>query len=772
VQGAASGSCRACAPDHIAAKPGSAQCQVCPAGFATRGSGRTQCWKQRATTPRPTPAPKRSTTAPPTKSSPIAQQNCPLGKFERGAVCTSCSPGKFQARRKRTYCDSCPAGKFTHSYAAHTCRRCPAGQHQGRKGTFECKKCAAGRIAPDEASRGCSKCKASTYSADGGQVSCKACAAGKVSAAGASSCSKARATTEPPKRHGPPTPAPSVSPVAKENCPAGKFERTAHDSAHVVCVSCSPGKFQARRKRTYCDSCPVGKFTHSYAAHTCRRCSAGQHQDREGAFECKKCAAGRIAPGTGVGFCTLCATGQFAHSAGQLRCLPCAAGRVAPAAGAARCTKRAATAAPTPVPHPAGPTTAPPTRSPIAQQNCPTGKWERENSEMHGHFFCGSCPPGKFQPRRKRTFCRVCAAGRYTNNYAATACARCPAGQYLAKGAQHKFECAVCQPGRYSSAMGMERCMACDAAARRQYKTCATPAPTPVAHHTRAPAPKPGWLKQQKKWVVQVSSASSSAAHPATSMLDDKIRTAWVVRGATPATHQWAVFDLGSDARLSKVKLYKDTKGGIRYAHLQRAAAARGPWQNVAALSTAQHQRWQQVEVKFAPTTSRFWRLDVSGLWQGTVAADVCELHFFGYLVPTPSYLKGSHARHGKLSKLGAVRDDSMGKMASTWNGSAGKSAVFAVVAVAAVLAALKLSDRFSSRDDGYSQVVAVGEGGAEEQPLGGADIQLDAMAMEATAAAAGVDEGGGGGGTEDGGAAGDGADSPSKANPFSSYRA
>jgi len=100
-------------------------------------------------------APYQRTPAPAPTPSPIAQQNCPPGKFERGAVCTSCSPGKFQAQRKRTYCDSCPAGKFTHSYAAHACRRCPAGQHQGRKGTFECKKCAAGRYVQGAASSSC-----------------------------------------------------------------------------------------------------------------------------------------------------------------------------------------------------------------------------------------------------------------------------------------------------------------------------------------------------------------------------------------------------------------------------------------------------------------------------------------------------------------------------------------------------------------------------------------------------------------------------------------
>lgn len=484
-------------------------------------------------------------------------------------------------------------------------------------------------------------------------------------------------------------------------------------------------------------------------------------------FACKKCAPGRIAPSAGTGFCRLCPGETFAAAAGLLRCQPCSAGTTTNHQhGARACTKLVTTRAPTPVPRPVGPTTAPPTRSSIAGQDCPAGKWERSNREMHS-LFCGSCPPGKFQPQRKRTFCRDCAPGRYTNNYAATECQRCPAGQFLAKGAAHKFECTICQPGRYSAAMGMISCMACSAQTRHLYETCATPAPTPVVRGTPVPTPASAWFKQQKKWVVRASSASSSAAHPAASMLDDEISTFWLVRRASPAHHQWVVFDLGSDAHLSRVKLFKNSLGGIHHAQLQSAATVSGPWRRVAQLRTARHQQHQELVAKFAPTTSRFWRLDISELWPGDASVKLCELNFFGYLVATPAYMRG-HGAHGlaKLAKLGDVEASAMDQTASTWSVSSSGPAAYVVLAGAAVLAALKLSARFASRDDGYSQVVAVGDGGAEEQPLGGGgtpgdDIQLDALA-----------EDGGEGAAPEGAAALEGAASPGGSNPFASYRA
>jgi hypothetical protein len=162
---------------------------------------------QRAPTPAPAPTP-----------SPIAQQNCPLGKFERGAVCTSCSPGKFQARRKRTNCDSCPAGKFTHSYAAHACRRCPAGQHQGRTGTFECKRCAAGRFVQGAASGSCRACAPDHIAAKPGSAQCQVCPAGFATrGSGRTQCWKQQRATTPraaparvsvgdPRKPGPPSP--------------------------------------------------------------------------------------------------------------------------------------------------------------------------------------------------------------------------------------------------------------------------------------------------------------------------------------------------------------------------------------------------------------------------------------------------------------------------------------------------------------------------------------------------------------------------------------
>ena len=189
-----------------------------------------------------------------------------------------------------------------------------------------------------------------------------------------------------------PTPQPTNARGSLKNCPVGKFERL--NGGTSLCVSCSPGKFQGQRQRTYCDACPSGKFSHKYAASSCESCLPGRAQSERGKGACDACKAGYASRGAGQAKCGACGRGRYAAKLASTKCLHCPHGKSTVNEGATKASQ--CTAKPTPAPSPGATqaTKAPTARSKVAKMNCPVGKFERLNG---GASLCVSCSPGKFQ---------------------------------------------------------------------------------------------------------------------------------------------------------------------------------------------------------------------------------------------------------------------------------------------------------------------------------------------------------------------------------------
>ena len=83
---------------------------------------------------------------------------------------------------------------------------------------------------------------------------------------------------------------------------------------------------------------------------------------------------------------------------------------------------------------------------------------------------------------------------------------------------------------------------------------------------------------------------------------------------------------------------------------------------------TTNDQQWQQVVKAFTPQTSRYWRLSVSQLWPHSESVEICELNFFGYMLPTPKYMHS--ASHKSAQAASATTSNGLlGTMESAWGG-------------------------------------------------------------------------------------------------------
>eukprot|EP00936_MAST-01D_sp_MAST-1D-sp1_P000765 g765.t1 len=217
-------------------------------------------------------------------------------------------------------------------------------------------------------------------------------------------------------------------------------------------------------------------------------------------------------------------------------------------------------------------------------------------------------------------------------------------------------------------------------------------------------------------WVVGETSASNIASHEPQLMFDDSVQTSWIVQGAQPGAPQWVVLDLGADARLSKLKLYKDSVGGIEHGELQCGKSPAGPWRHVCNIATTNDQQWQQVVKAFTPQTSRYWRLSVSQLWPHSgESVEICELNFFGYMLPTPTYMHS--ASHKSAQAASATTSNGLlGTMESAWGGGpqAHNVAVYGILLLCVVGFALRYTVFASPRhNQEYSQVVEMEDNGS-----------------------------------------------------------
>ena len=200
-------------------------------------------------------------------------------------------------------------------------------------------------------------------------------------------------------------------------------------------------------------------------------------------------------------------------------------------------------------------------------------------------------------------------------------------------------------------------------------------------------------------------------------MFDGDAKTSWLVQAVERGDPQWVVLDLGTDASLSQLKLYKDSAGGVQKGALESGVGPAGPWHKVVDVSTSDGKTWQQVVKQFPPATSRYWRLSISKLWQDSGGSALLgELGFYGYKLPKPQYML--RATSVPASSVSGV----LGAASATWS-STPRTPVYGGLLLCAVGIVLRYTVFARTRrvgDDGqeYSQVVEL-EGDSNMQHAG-----------------------------------------------------
>jgi hypothetical protein len=134
------------------------------------------------------------------------------------------------------------------------------------------------------------------------------------------------------------------------------------------------------------------------------------------------------------------------------------------------------------------------------------------------------------------------------------------------------------------------------------------------------------WIKNNPAWVVGTNSKNSKG--PPAYCLDSVNAHKWIL-DVTSVTGQYVVFDFGAPVAISRMKLYKDSKGGPQHLFLQTADSKDAKrWKTTKAFSMDQYQYTISNQI-FASSTSRFWRLLIEDFYAGP--ADLVTINFFGH---------------------------------------------------------------------------------------------------------------------------------------------
>ena len=99
------------------------------------------------------------------------------------------------------------------------------------------------------------------------------------------------------------------------NCPEGKYQKDAGQSACTTCATCPAGKRSGCGNSTegFCSDCIPGQYADS-SSSSCVDCPAGKHSTAKNAEACDACQAGQFQSGDGQSFCVPCQAGSITNA--------------------------------------------------------------------------------------------------------------------------------------------------------------------------------------------------------------------------------------------------------------------------------------------------------------------------------------------------------------------------------------------------------------------------------------------------------------------------
>ena len=381
---------------------------------------------------------------------------CDTGSFlapsGRGAECTLCSRGKFQAAPGQSECTPCAEDTFgTVVGGKHSgvCTACPFGGTNGTTGNDDAADCSCGAGTFSSSPGVCALCPSGTYQPSANQTFCHLCPenhhgndTGSISRSGCEAC-----------------PGGSSSPPGSPNatsceCNLGK---TGPDGGQ--CTSCVAGKFKDAMGSAACTDCAAGTYNSHTGRTVCMTCHAnsGSHPGADDPTDCK-CNAGY----TGAGSCGACLAGTYKpDSNDDGACTPCSAGTYSE--------------------HTAS------TNSSTCF-SCPSNSNSNPGSDHSTDCICNvgytganggtctACPLGKFKSAPGAGVCTECHANTYGGGAGASACASCTTNA-ITNGTGHTNiesceckihyggapggTCTLCPAGKFKSSVGSTTCTEC-----------------------------------------------------------------------------------------------------------------------------------------------------------------------------------------------------------------------------------------------------------------------------------------------------------------------
>ena len=330
--------CQFCPPGKTTPAVGTyaeSECQLCPAGWSSRGEMSTHSWVLSTQGNNPLNTCRK---CPAGKSASIEYNE--NGGFENdtnsdfGDMCHKCQGNQYSLEPGQAVCDTCPFGWHSNegNWNDFGCFECPAGKYTyypmqiGGSDCFNCRYCHSGNNClvdqyyyfkePDSEENGCRDCPEG-YSQDhplGTDCLYGTCPAGQYVRYG---CTEEDGD-------------------CCEFCPAGSSTPDVGTYREDQCQFCpagwsSPGDVAVFGKGGYtsnaCHACPAG-FAASLLYNrnrghenditttgtvACRACSAHEYSDEEGQEQCKTCPVGyrALSPDVNTMGCEACAEGKF-----------------------------------------------------------------------------------------------------------------------------------------------------------------------------------------------------------------------------------------------------------------------------------------------------------------------------------------------------------------------------------------------------------------------------------------------------------------------------